>query len=133
MGDEGGFEGNAQTLRILSRLEKRQHESKHWWGIDDDGTDKRCGQNLTARSLAAVLKYDNKIPLKRKSRERGDTICKGFYRTEEDLVRWIKRNVAPRASGKFKTVECQIMDIADDIAYSTYDLEDPFKRIGRKS
>ena len=124
MREEGGFEGNAQTLRILSRLEKRQHDAKHHSGIDQDKSDRRLGLNLTARSLAAILKYDHRIP---DIREKSDSVTKGYYSSDSDVVSWIKRNVAPNYSGTFKTVECQIMDIADDIAYSTYDLEDTFK------
>src|SRR5262249_18001559 len=54
---EGGFEGNAQTLRIIGRLEKRQHSCDHPSGIASSGNDSRPGLNLTARSIAAVLKY----------------------------------------------------------------------------
>ncbi len=125
MCDTGGFEGNAQALRILSRLEKRDHSCQHESGIDDEGRDCRLGLNLSARSLAAVLKYDNQIPHKRKA---GDDVVKGYYGTESEVVKWIKRQVVGSVSpDKFKTVECQIMDLADDIAYSTYDLEDTFK------
>jgi dGTPase len=60
---------------------------------------------------------------------------KGYYGSEHELVTAIKKAVLGRASipdeyrkdRKFKTVECQIMDIADDIAYSTYDFEDAMK------
>lgn len=122
----GGFEGNAQTLRILVRLEKRENISEHPTGIDDSGRDLRCGLNLTARVLASVLKYDNEIPFERKP---CDALEKGYYQSERDVVQWVKQQVVARLDfgGKFKTVECQIMDIADDIAYSTYDLEDALK------
>jgi dGTPase len=55
---------------------------------------------------------------------------KGYYDVERDLVREIKAKVAPSHNGPFKTIECSIMDLADDIAYSTYDLEDAFKADG---
>jgi dGTPase len=120
----GGFEGNAQTLRIVSVLEKRQRQTEHPSGFDEDGVDRRAGLNLTARSLAAVLKYDRAIPLSREDSK----LAKGYYSSESALVRWIKRQVAGGDyEGTFKTVECQIMDIADDIAYSTYDIEDAMK------
>lgn len=68
MHDAGGFEGNAQTLRILSRLEKRQtvplpgSEQVDFVEFADE-QDLRVGLNLCFRSLAGVLKYDNPIPL----------------------------------------------------------------------
>ena len=124
----GGFEGNAQTLRILSRVEKKVHseiDAPDNCGITPDGTDRRLGLNLTYRSMAAVLKYDNEIPLKRGSSAKFE---KGYYASERDLVQVIKQNVGSPPKGRpFKTIECQIMDIADDIAYSTYDLEDAMK------
>ena len=53
---------------------------------------------------------------------------KGYYATEEDLVGEIKKHVVgPLFTGELKTIECSNMDVADDIAYSTYDLEDAFK------
>lgn len=110
----GGFEGNAQTLRIVTALERKVRDGEFCHGL-----------NLTNRLLAAVLKYDNEIKQKRKQRQPFE---KGYYHTESDLVARVKDAVAPGfAGGKFKTVECQIMDIADDIAYSTFDLEDSFK------
>lgn len=127
MKDSGGFEGNAQTLRIISRLEKRQRTCRDLSGIDDDSSDCRLGLNLTARSMAAVLKYDRPIPRSSKARDNPKKLAKGYYAADAEVVSWIKNNVAPRVSGPIKTVECQIMDVADDIAYSTYDLEDTFK------
>lgn len=127
MRDLGGFEGNAQTLRIISRIEKRQHLAAHGSGIDDGGIDRRLGLNLSARSLAAILKYDAAIPLKSTDRRDPKHVAKGYYHTDNETVRWIKRQVAPGYRGTLKTIECQIMDLADDIAYSTYDMEDTFK------
>lgn len=122
----GGFEGNAQTLRILSRIEKKETIYGEWTGFTDDGGDTRLGLNLTYRTLAAVLKYDKIIPQCRKP---GADLEKGYYASEAPLVQIIKRKVIPSLplDMKFKTIECQIMDLADDIAYSTYDLEDGLK------
>jgi dGTPase len=114
MREYGGFEGNAQTLRILTSTEKKAvkigEKFSHNFGLD-----------LTYRTLASVLKYDNII---KEVRKPSASLSKGYYRTEKEIVAKIKEHVAPGYAGKFKTIECSIMDLADDIAYSTYDLED---------
>ncbi|AYR21999.1 dGTP triphosphohydrolase [Alcaligenes faecalis] len=123
----GGFEGNAQTLRILSRLEKKIFSpDSDENGLGKEGEEKRLGLNLSYRSLASILKYDRKIP---ERREGVDPLVKGYYSTEESLVKRIKEKIDPREvrGAEFKTIECAIMDIADDIAYSTYDFEDSMK------
>ncbi|GKT18919.1 dNTP triphosphohydrolase [Acidovorax sp. SUPP2522] len=124
----GGFEGNAQTLRILTKVERKVYaghlDPSFIHGIDAEGHDARLGLNLTYRSLAAILKYNKRIPLKRGPKA---DVVKGYYASEADIVRHIKSHVAPGHTGEFKTLECRIMDIADDIAYSTYDLEDAMK------
>ena len=117
MRKHGGFEGNAQTLRIVARLEKKI--------LNADETP--AGLNLTFRTLAAALKYDNAIPRSRRSNSK---LVKGYYTTEAQLVRNIKEAVVGsgiKITDGFKTIECCIMDIADDIAYSTFDLEDSLK------
>lgn len=129
MRDQGGFEGNAQTLRILTRLEKKETRDFPLKSpnpqIFNGRTDLRTGLNLTMRSLASVLKYDELIPQSRDNQN----LRKGYYCTEEDLVREIKEAVIGDKSSAdpFRTIECSIMDLADDISYSTYDLEDAFK------
>jgi len=132
MHEHGGFESNAQALRIAARLAKRtllpgNPASARPFGIGKRGKDYRAGYNLTARSLLSFLKYDRMIP-ESSSAER---ITKGYYKDEHELVGILKERVSgatdPSQIKPFKTVECQIMDIADDIAYSTYDLEDAFK------
>jgi len=129
MVDYGGFEGTAQTLRILTKLEKKELEhffenrpvSGKKFNIEN-----RVGLNLTYRTMAAILKYDNEIPVSCPKE-----VQKGYYHSESQLVESIKQSVLVNQAKidgvKFKTVECQIMDIADDIAYSTYDLEDTIK------
>ncbi|PRD40476.1 deoxyguanosinetriphosphate triphosphohydrolase [Phyllobacterium phragmitis] len=118
----GGFEGNAQTLRILSRLEKK---AKYDEPVDGDV---RAGMNLCFRTLAAILKYDVEIETERPEATKPK---KGYYASEAKIVADIKQKVLGGtpvpADTKFKTVECAIMDIADDIAYSVYDLEDSLK------
>jgi dGTPase len=113
----GGFEGNAQSLRIVAHLEKKIRRDDETFGLD-----------LSYRTLAAILKYDKKIS---RSRRKTAKLMKGYYLTEEALVRNIRQAVVGNksigSSRKFKTVECSIMDLADDIAYSTYDLEDCLK------
>jgi dGTPase len=137
-GVDGGFEGNAQTLRIISKIEKKVLK-KGWPGDSKpqpvlDGKDNRCGLNLTARTLASILKYSDLIPERNNDRKKyKNEVMKGYYFSDRELVAFIIKSVTgveekslPK-NKKFKTVECQIMDIADDIAYSTYDLEDAFK------
>lgn len=126
----GGFEGNTQTLRILSKLEKRKHLAPAHDNVAfEKGVDPRKGLNLTYRSLASILKYDNRIPITATERENPEKICKGYYVEETELVENIKLHVLGDGfqPDEFKTIECKIMDIADDIAYATYDLEDAFK------
>jgi dGTPase len=128
----GGFEGNAQTFRILSRIEKKFNIENNGF---KDGKDARVGLNLTMRSLASVLKYDKIIPSTVEERNKlagGKPVkpVKGYYECDALLVEKIQQNVLSGyaiSKGRFKTLECYIMDIADDIAYSTYDLEDGFK------
>ncbi len=127
----GGFEGNAQTLRVLSKIEKKIHDGElSRGGFDALGRDRRGGLNLTYRALASILKYDYDISEQiEKYKNTDKTIFKGYYATDKALVNKIKESVTNGTNydKEFKTVECQIMDIADDITYSTYDLEDAFK------
>jgi dGTPase len=135
--DSGGFEGNAQTLRLLTRSEKRHLIEKTIFGINNNGEDKRIGLNLTCRTIASILKYDRVIPPSKKLREEQlnkreiekISPIKGYYESENEIIQWAKSNICngKNYQGKFKTIECRIMDIADDIAYSTYDFEDCLK------
>jgi dGTPase len=131
MHEVGGFEGNAQTLRILTKLEKRQTLGSSARGPDftefASGNDQRAGLNLCYRSLAAILKYDNCIPLIGEK-----SLVKGYYKSEQGLVAKIKKAVLgekyrDRSADSLRVIEMQIMDLADDIAYSTYDFEDALK------
>ncbi|WP_150462165.1 deoxyguanosinetriphosphate triphosphohydrolase [Nesterenkonia ebinurensis] len=108
--DIGGFEGNAQTLRILARLEtKRFHP---------DG--RSAGLNLTRASLDAAVKYPwraHQAPLK----PDGTRSQKfGAYEDDLEVFFWMRRGV----EGTRKSMEAQVMDAADDIAYSVHDVED---------
>lgn len=121
----GGFEGNAQTLHILAKLEKKRTKDGKPILFDADGNDQRLGLHLTYRSLASILKYDNQIQVRRK---KTSELVKGYYKSEAKLVKEIREHVALGIGKRhFKCIECYIMDIADDIAYSTYDLEDGLK------
>ena len=122
MNQDGGFEGNAQTLHILTKVEKKER-LQNGSSFDEAGNDTRLGLNLAYRSLASVLKYDKLIP------EQTQAVHKGYYGYDGDIVAKVKQAVLgdSKYDGEFKTIECAIMDIADDIAYSTYDLEDCFK------
>lgn len=134
--NHGGFEGNAQTIRILTRIEKKFRIEN--FGFDSKGKDKRIGLNLCYRTLASILKYDNIIPYYKTERKQHakslgknePSPVKGYYKCDSEIVDAIKKNVLSAKTTKnikFKSIECYIMDIADDIAYSTYDLEDGFK------
>lgn len=142
MREDGGFEGNGQTLRILSRLEKFSESN---------------GANLSRRSLLGVLKYPAPMGAVRSADEKlqprllSDTsvvhlidrkACrppKCYLDTEVDVVEWLLDPVpqadrdlftswepidADHGKTQHKTFDCSIMDLADDIAFGVHDLED---------
>ncbi|WP_322750236.1 MULTISPECIES: deoxyguanosinetriphosphate triphosphohydrolase [unclassified Frankia] len=100
--DCGGFEGNAQSLRELTRLEVKI--------VDVHG--REAGLNLTRATLDASLKYP--WP------KRDDTPKFGVYADDMAIFAWV-RDGAP--AGR-RCMEAQLMDWADDVAYSAHDLED---------
>jgi dGTPase len=101
----GGFEGNAQTLRLLSRLEPKVLGA---------------GLNLTRASLDAAVKYPWGY-LAGPRRPDGSTTGKfGVYRDDTAVFDWL-RAAAPAG---VRSMEAQVMDLADDIAYSVHDVED---------
>ncbi|WP_213033921.1 anti-phage deoxyguanosine triphosphatase [Acinetobacter pittii] len=133
----GGFEGNGQTLRILSKLEKYTEKN---------------GMNPTRRLLLGVLKYPapysevcndkyyGKIPKTKwlaKASEQKPPKC--YLDTETKLVKWILEKLSNNDIEKFSTLisysnkhfkpkfhslDASIMELADDISYSLHDFED---------
>lgn len=129
----GGFEGNAQTLRLLTRIEKKLLDDQYPSGINDSGEDIRNGLNLTYRTIASILKYDLEIPFSKVERDRfhenrneEPKAVKGYYHSESKFVEQIKKSLGGEDL-PLKSIECSIIDIADDIAYSNFDLDDSFK------
>ena len=140
MRDAGGFEGNGQTLRLLSRLEDFS---------------KSDGANLARRTLLGILKY----PIRYSEATNADLTpmrlegpysiavidrkaCKPpkcYLDDEADVVHWLLEEVSSddrneflqieRSEGKHakslhKSLDCTLLDLADDIAYGVHDLED---------
>ncbi|UTW54616.1 anti-phage deoxyguanosine triphosphatase [Kordiimonas sp. SCSIO 12610] len=140
MREHGGFEGNGQTLRILSKLEKMS---------------KNDGANLSRRTLLGVLKYP--VPYSAvKNRQIHPSMINGdkplklldknsskppkcYHDTEQDIVNWIMEPLSEKdrlqfvafdpvvgkhAKSKHKSFDCSIMDLADEISYGVHDFED---------
>lgn len=124
MKKHGGFEGNAQTLRIIARLEKKIKDTESYTGFDKQGMDLRYGLNPTLRSIASIIKYDKIIKYDDDQRKHP---TKGYYKVDHEIVKEIKEKLLDNPEQQLYTIECSIMDIADDIAYSVYDLEDALK------
>jgi dGTPase len=93
----GGFEGNAQSLRLLTRLEAKVPGA---------------GLNLTRATLDATLKYPWPA--------RPGQVKFGVYADDAEVFGWIRSGAPPEKL----CLEAQVMDWADDVAYSVHDLED---------
>lgn len=134
MREHGGFEGNGQTLRILSKLERYSKDN---------------GSNLTRRTYLGSLKYpapyrlvvgDKKPSLSENSGGHhflDNDACKPpkcYLDTEEDVVKWLLEHISARDRAnftliennktKYKSFDCSIMNLGDDISYGVHDLED---------
>jgi dGTPase len=119
----GGFEGNAQTIRILTKLEKYTE---------------RYGINPTRRTLLSVLKYPvcySAYP----TAEENKKPPKCYYIDEHDIISWLLKPfsncdkeiftaLSEKNKPQYKSLDASIMECADDIAYSTHDLEDSVAR-----
>lgn len=106
--DVGGFEGNAQTLRLLTRLEPKV--------IGPDG--RSYGLNLTRASLDASCKYPWSAEFG--VADPGGRSKFGVYDDDLDIFTWMRDG----ALQGVRCIEAEVMDLADDIGYSVHDFED---------
>ncbi len=136
MRDFGGFEGNGQTFRIVAHLEPF---SEHF------------GMNLTRRTLLGLIKYPQTLDKLQHNIEpelpanyrqlKADNWHppKGLYLDDIDMINWVLDPLCPEdkalfqqvvtkekkhSKTLFKSLDCSIMELADDIAYGIHDLED---------
>ena len=98
----GGFEGNAQSFRLLTRIEAKT--------VDSDGLS--VGLNLTRATLDAATKYPwSSLTNSKKF---------GVYGDDQVIFKWVREG----SPAEKTCMEAQIMDWSDDVAYSVHDLED---------
>ena len=136
MRNHGGFEGNGQTFRIVTKLEP--YTASH-------------GMNLSRRTLLGLIKYPNYLDTLNQSHILGTEVShrdvkagdwhppKGLYQCDEKNFEWLLDVFSaqdrdqfmvfrPNSSNHHKTIyksfDCSIMELADDIAYGIHDLED---------
>lgn len=136
MRDHGGFEGNGQTFRIVAHLEPFSEN---------------FGMNLTRRTLLGLIKYPQVLDklqckplpkLPKSTRElKADNWHppKGLYQDDIEMIDWVLaplssndrtefQKTTTKANGHKKTIykslDCSVMELADDIAYGIHDLED---------
>lgn len=139
MREHGGFEGNAQTFRIVTRLEP--YTEHH-------------GMNLSRRTLLGLMKYPallsqtraekqpESVSHQRQLKARHWAPAKGIYDCDQTIFNWVlmplsgqdqirlgEMRTEPSSpyehkKTRFKSLDCSIMELADDIAYGVHDLED---------
>ncbi|MFA9489277.1 MULTISPECIES: anti-phage deoxyguanosine triphosphatase [unclassified Mannheimia] len=137
MHEFGGFEGNAQSFRIMTQLEPYTE---------------KAGMNLTRRTLLGVMKYPSLLsassPAFPAVVEEARHInlhhfpqSKGIFDDDKHFFDWVlaplsekdkqqfcsvEPNKDPKQPNKtrYKSLDCSIMELADDIAYGVHDLED---------
>ncbi|CCN48334.1 putative Deoxyguanosinetriphosphate triphosphohydrolase [Vibrio nigripulchritudo MADA3029] len=139
MREHGGFEGNAQTFRIVTQLEP--YTESH-------------GMNLTRRALLGLIKYPalisetrsasipDSVSNQRKLKASDWHPAKGIYDDDKSLFDWVLEPLSDNdklafsamrekdyssfehKKTRFKSLDCSIMELADDIAYGIHDLED---------
>ncbi|RJX72004.1 deoxyguanosinetriphosphate triphosphohydrolase family protein [Vibrio sinensis] len=139
MREHGGYEGNAQTFRIVTKLEPY---TEHF------------GMNLVRRTLLGLIKYPalisqtrsqeqpQAVTHQRKLRAKDWTPAKGIYDCDQALFDWVldplysedrrlfsqmrdeQVEATQHRKTRFKSIDCSIMELADDIAYGVHDLED---------
>ncbi|WP_416308378.1 anti-phage deoxyguanosine triphosphatase [Neptunicella sp. SCSIO 80796] len=136
MREHGGFEGNGQTFRIISKLEP--YTLAH-------------GMNLSRRTVLGLVKYPSTMSHLGYQNQSGEPASfrqlkasqwhppKGLYDDDQDILDWLlapldkqdrelfcslQNNPAGKRKTRFKSFDCSIMELADDIAYGIHDLED---------
>lgn len=137
MRHHGGFEGNAQSFRIVTQLEPYTAE---------------LGMNLTRRTLLGIIKYPALLEQTRPREPKflPDTryinlhnfpTSKGLYRDDQRFFDWVleplsnvdrkhfclvvpNENATKPNKTLYKSLDCSLMELADDIAYGVHDLED---------
>ncbi|WP_083676596.1 anti-phage deoxyguanosine triphosphatase [Paenibacillus sp. FSL H8-0548] len=124
---ELNFEGNAHTFRLLT---SREDQSE-------------TGLDLTRAALLSVLKYPASMKLVNNPAETGKPPKSSVFEEDEHIFEWVINKFTPQEKEYYlqvteseignhwktlnKTFECSIIELADDISYATYDLEDAFK------
>ncbi|MBF7072901.1 deoxyguanosinetriphosphate triphosphohydrolase family protein [Glaciecola sp. MH2013] len=137
MSEFGGFEGNGQTFRILTKLETYSEND---------------GMNLARRTLLGLIKYPNYIDTLKNpdleiSKPHSHRLVKskhwhppkGLFSCDKDAFDWVMQPLSSKDKVQFsaydavvnshnrtryKSIDCSIMELADDIAYAIHDLED---------